>query len=137
MCHILWKLYHHSNLVSQNEGYYNSSVTNCSLDFWVPVPLRVPLHYAPETFKIWSYGLTLLKYDNLTITQILREIKFWRIQMVKKCQFWQFYWFWILIFSKFEHLLSPKFTKIQCSEPLKLPKMTFLDRLNSPKFDFT
>ena len=28
-----------------------------------------------------------------------------------------------------------KFTKIQTSEPLKLSKLTFLDRLNSPKFD--
>ena len=40
-------------------------------------------------------------------------------------------------FSKFEQLSSPKFTKIQSSEPLKLPKMTFLDLLNSPKLDFT
>ena len=30
-------------------------------------------------------------------------------------------------FSKFEHLSSPKFNKIQSSESLKLPKMTFLD----------
>ena len=39
--------------------------------------------------------------------------------------------------SKFEHLSSPKFTQIQGSESLKLPKITFLDRLNSPKLDFT
>ena len=39
--------------------------------------------------------------------------------------------------SKFEQLSSPKFTKIQSSEALKLPKMTLLDRLNSPKFYFT
>ena len=40
-------------------------------------------------------------------------------------------------FSKFEQLSRPKFTKIQNSESLKLPKMTFLDHLNAPKFDFT
>ena len=40
-------------------------------------------------------------------------------------------------FSQFEQLSSPKFTKIQSSESLKLPKMTFLDRLNSPKSSFT
>ena len=38
-------------------------------------------------------------------------------------------------FCKFEQLSSPKFNKIQISESLKLPKMTFLDHLNSPKFD--
>ena len=32
--------------------------------------------------------------------------------------------------SKFEQLSSPKFTQIQSSESLKLPKMTFLDCLN-------
>ena len=40
-------------------------------------------------------------------------------------------------FSQFEQLLSPKVTKIERSEALKLPKMTFLDRLNLPKFDIT
>ena len=39
--------------------------------------------------------------------------------------------------SHFEQISSPKFTKIQSSESLKLPKMTFQDRLNSQKFDFT
>ena len=33
--------------------------------------------------------------------------------------------------------LSLKFTKFQSSESLKLPKMTFLDRLNLPKNDIT
>ena len=36
-------------------------------------------------------------------------------------------------FSQFEHLSSAKFTKIPSSESLKLPKMTFLDRLYSSK----
>ena len=42
-----------------------------------------------------------------------------------------------LDFSQFEQLSSLKFTKIQSSESLKLPQMTFLYRLNLPKFDFT
>ena len=33
-------------------------------------------------------------------------------------------------FSKVEQLSSSKFTQIQSSESLKLPKVTFLDRLN-------
>ena len=33
-------------------------------------------HYAPETFKMWSWGMTLLKFDNLTVTPVLGEIKF-------------------------------------------------------------
>ena len=48
------------------------------------------LHYAPETFKMWSYGLTLLKFDHFTATLILREIQFCRISTVQKCHFWQF-----------------------------------------------
>ena len=39
--------------------------------------------------------------------------------------------------SKFKQPLSTNLTKIQILESLKLPKMAFLDRLNSPKFDFT
>ena len=42
-----------------------------------------------------------------------------------------------LDFSKFEPLLSPKFIKIESPESVKLPKKTFSDCLNSPKFDFT
>ena len=34
------------------------------------------LHYAPETFKMWSYRLTLLKCDHFTATPNLRKIKF-------------------------------------------------------------
>ena len=47
--------------------------------------------------------------------------------------------FWVLNFdfNKFKQLSSPKFTTIQGSESLKLAKITFLDCLNSPKFDFT
>ena len=37
-------------------------------------------------------------------------------------------------FSKFEQLLSTNLPINQISESLKLPKITFLDRLNTPKF---
>ena len=39
--------------------------------------------------------------------------------------------------QNFEFWKLLKFTKNQNWEPLKLSKMTFLDHLNSPKFDFT
>ena len=42
-------------------------------------------HYAPETFKMLSLGLTLLKFGHFTATLILREITFWGIQRVQKC----------------------------------------------------
>ena len=52
----------------------------------------VPQHYAPETFK---HKVKILQFS---CTQILCEIKFWWIQTVKKCHFWQFrgskLWFW-------------------------------------------
>ena len=47
-------------------------------------------HYAPEPFKMWSWGLTFLKFDHITATQILREIEFWQIQTLLKCHFWHF-----------------------------------------------
>ena len=72
-----------------------------------------------------------MKFDHINATPILCEIKFWRIQMVQKFQVLNF------DFRKVEKLSSPKFTKIQSSESLKLPKMTFLDRLNVPKFGIT
>ena len=40
-------------------------------------------------------------------------------------------------YSKLGKFQVPDLTKIQSSESLKLPKMTFLDGLNSLKFDFT
>ena len=40
-------------------------------------------------------------------------------------------------FSKFEQLSSAKFTPIQGSESLKLAKITYLDPLSLPKFNFT
>ena len=37
--------------------------------------------------------------DHFTAIQILRDIKYWRIQPVKKFNFWQFWWFriWMLV----------------------------------------
>ena len=67
-------------------------------------------HYAPETFKKFKRSWNVIFGNS------------------RSSQFW---------FYKFEQLSSPNFTKIQSSESLKLPKMTFLDQLNSPKFDFT
>ena len=40
-------------------------------------------------------------------------------------------------FSELGKFQVPNLTKIQSSESLKQPKMTFLDRLNSLKVDFT
>ena len=68
------------------------------------------------------------KFYNLPATQILRENKFWRIQMVQKCPFLTILEVLNFDFSRFEQLSSPKFTNIPSTESLKLPKMT--------KFDF-
>ena len=84
------------------------------------------LHYAPKTFKMWSYGLTLLKFDHFTATQILRENKFWWIQKVQNCYF-------CLEVLNFD---ISKFYQISKFRVSKLPKMTFLDFLNLPKLDF-
>ena len=78
----------------------------------------------------------MLILDNLTATQILRRIKFWRIQLFKMT-FLAILEVLNLIFSKFEKLSIPKLIKIQSSESLKLPKITFIDRLSSAKLDFT
>ena len=82
-----------------------------------------PSHYAPETFKMWSSGLTLLKFDHFTTTFILHVNS-----NGQKMSFMAILESWTLNFGKFGTWKS---------EPLKLPKMTFLDCLNSPKLDFT
>ena len=71
------------------------------------------MHYAPETYKMWSKGFTLLKFDNFTATQILREIKLWQIQTVKNVIFYNIRDFelWILENLGLEKLL--KLTKIK------------------------
>ena len=69
------------------------------------------MNYAPENFKMWSQGLTLLKFDHFTATQILREIKFWRIQSLNgpKMLFLAILKVLNFVFSKLEQLSSPKF----------------------------
>ena len=77
--------------------------------------------------------MTLLKFDDSTATQILREIKFW--QILKNGQKMSFMAILETLNFKFWRIWDLKVA--QNSEPLKLPKMTFLDHLNSPKFDYT
>ena len=81
-----------------------------------------------------------MKCDNFTATQILREIKF---RKFKKFQQFKNVFFGKIRGSEFWFLANlsnfqvPNLPKIQRSESLKLPQMTFLDHLNSPKCDFT
>ena len=74
-----------------------------------------------------------MKFDHLTATQILHEIKFGEFRQSKNVIFGNFRdsKLWILVFLELESCSNQNW------EPLKWPKMTFLDRLNSPKFDFT
>ena len=73
----------------------------------------------------------MLKFDHLTASLILREIKGPKMSFLAILEVLNF------DFIKFEQLSSPKLTKIPNLQALKLPKMTFLDRLNPLKFDFT
>ena len=54
------------------------SRTNCSRTFQSSPEYYCdkPFHYAPETFKMWSQGLNLLKFDHFTVTPLSREIWF-------------------------------------------------------------
>ena len=61
-----------------------------------------------------------MKFDHFTATPILHEIKFWGIQTVQKCYFLAILEVLNFDFSQFEQLSSPKFTKNQSSESLKL-----------------
>ena len=58
-------------------------------------------HYAPETFRMRSLGLTLLKFVDFTPTAILREIKVWWIQTVQKVIFGNFRYSELLILVNF------------------------------------
>ena len=51
------------------------------------------MHYTAlcsRNFQNAKLRLDFLKFDHFTATQNLREIKFWQIQTVQKCHFWQF-----------------------------------------------
>ena len=65
-----------------------------------------------------------------------REITFWRIQTVHNVKDAELCILVNLGLESCSDLLKIK-TKNQDSEPLKLTKTTFLNRLNSLKFDFT
>ena len=85
--------------------------------------------------KAWlCWNLTILLPLRFYMKSNFGEFKLSRNVTFGNFRLWRFC---ILIFSQFEQLSTSKFTKIQSSEYLKLPKMTFLDCLNVPKFDFT
>ena len=80
---------------------------------WFFAIFSFPMHYALETFKMWSLCLTLLEFDNLNVTQILREIQFWWIQTVQNVNFGNFRYSELWIFGKFGTWKMLKFTKIK------------------------
>ena len=96
-----------------------ANYTLCSRNFQ-NVKLRL------DFVEIWSFYL----HSDFTWNPILANSNGPKILILTIFKGLNFY------FSKFELLSRPKFTKIQGSESLKLPKMTFLDRFNSPKFYF-
>ena len=55
------------------------------------------LHYAPETFKMWSWSLTLLKFDHFTATRIVVKSNFGKFKQSKNVIFGNFraseFWF--------------------------------------------
>ena len=87
-------------------------------------------------FKMWSEGFFLLKSDNLTASDLVWN-QIFANSHGPKMSFLAIFEVLNFDFSNLEQLSSPKFAKIQSSEYLKLPKITFLDRFNSQKFNFT
>ena len=57
--------------------------------------------------------MTLLQFDNLTVTQFIREIKFWQIETVQKCHFWPFQRFSILILANISNFQVPNLLKFK------------------------
>ena len=109
----------------------------CSLKWQILIRVRVTLSLCSRNFqnvklrldfvKIWSfYHHSDFAWNHLLVYSYGPKMLILAILEVLNFDF-----------SKFEQLSSTKFTKIQSSEALNLPKMTFLDRLNSPKFDCT
>ena len=90
-----------------------SSNTLCSRNFQ-KVKLRL------DFVEIWSFH----RHSDFTWNPIMA---------ISKCPKMSFLPILVVLnfdFSKFEQLSSPKFEKIQYSESLKLPKMTFIDLLS-------
>ena len=80
------------------------------MDYKGPYSKFYFMHYAPESFKMWGTGLTVeiwsfYRHSDFTWNQILA------ISNALKMSFLAILEAWILIFSKFEQLSSPKFTK--------------------------
>ena len=85
---------------------------------WCPIPIRSDqeigfLALCSRNFQNVKLGLTLLKFDNFTATQILCEIKFWWIQTVQKCYIYQFWRFWILILVNLSNFQVPNLLKFK------------------------
>ena len=87
--------FHHYCWVGQETNWCNSMVHRCS-----PKPNFLPgkqghsnenytVHYAPENFKMWSWGLTLLKLDNLLPLQFYMKSNSSEFKQPKNV-FWQF-----------------------------------------------
>ena len=72
------------NTVDDINGYTHQEVKK-NLANLIKSQKVLQTHYAPETFKMCSQGLTLLKFGHFTATPILCKIKFLRIQTVQKC----------------------------------------------------
>ena len=79
--------------------------------------------------KLSKCEVKAARSENFAMCLSLRfYVKFWQIQMVKKCHFWLFYRFWISIFSKFEPFLKSQIyqnSKFGVSEIGKWQCLTF------------
>jgi len=52
--------------------------------------LQVRNALCSRNFENVKLRLDFVEIDYFTATPILREIKFWRVETVQKCHFWQF-----------------------------------------------
>ena len=85
--------------------------------------------------KLWKCEVlrpTVWKFKNLIATQFYEKLILGKLES-QKCYFYNFRHseFWYGNWKMAQIYQYPN------SEPLKLPKMTFFDCLNLPKFDFT
>ena len=103
-----------------NKKPISNTVSLCSRNFQ-NVKLRL------DYVEIWLF----YRHSDFTWNQILANLNGPKMSVLKILEVLSF------DFSKFEQLSNSKFTKFQSSESLELPKMTYLDRLNSPNFHFS
>ena len=78
----------------------------------------------------------MLKFDHFNATQILREITILANSNGPKMSFLVIQRFSSLILVKLSNFQVPNLQKIQSTESLKLPRMTFLDSFDLPKLVF-